>query len=116
MLQSINKVELVGVVGNARTQNVNGKKYISLALCTNRAYRDAEGVPVIETSWHQVKAFEDKDIADFNRIQRGTALHVIGRIRHLRCIKPDGEDGYVTEIFASRIEIIDDNIQPESEI
>ena len=57
-MEQINRIELLGVVGSVRQQRINDRKMAKFTMVTNRAYKNKEGEPVIETQWHNVTAFE----------------------------------------------------------
>jgi len=103
----LNRVEIVGTVGNCKVQNVCDTRIARLSVATNYAYRAKDGCPVIETTWHSVVCFE-KDFRDedMDSITKGTKVHLTGRIRNQRVVGEDGVDRTVTEIAVSHIEIV----------
>lgn len=107
-MEQLNRIELRGVVGNVRIQDFNESRMARIGLATNYAYKDREGAAVIDTSWHNVIAWEGRNIQGLNRIGKGTKLHVLGRIRYQNYTGVDGVDRVGTDIVASQIKIIDD--------
>ena len=71
--------------------------------------RGKDGTPIIETTWHNINAWEGKDIRDLDKIEKGTKLYVQGRIRNVRFVGQDGLDHFSTDVQAHRIVIIDGN-------
>ena len=67
-MEQINKIELRGIVGSVRLQHINDKEMAKFTVVTNRAYKNKEGAPVIETQWHNVTAFEGKNVQDLDKI------------------------------------------------
>ncbi|MCQ2172957.1 MAG: single-stranded DNA-binding protein [Bacteroidales bacterium] len=108
-MEQLNRIELRGTVGSVRLQTFNDTQVARLSIATNVAYRDREGSAVIETTWHNVNAWEGKEIRDLSKIEKGTKLYVEGRIRNTRSVGPDGIDRTYYEIQANRLVIIDGN-------
>ena len=115
-MEQLNKVELKGIVGNVRIQTYDDSKMARIGLATNFAYKDREGTAVIDTSWHNVIAWEGRNIQGLEKIGKGTKLHVLGRIRYQNYTGVDGIDRTGTDILASQIKIIDDPSQMSYEM
>ena len=107
-MEQLNKVELRGIVGNVRIQNFDKSRMARIGLATNYAYKDREGTAVIDTSWHNIAAWEGRNVQGLERIAKGTKLRVWGRIRYQNYTGLEGVDRVSTEIVANRLEIIDD--------
>ena len=107
-MQQLNRIELRGVVGNVRIQTFDESRMARIGLATNYAYKDRDGAAVIDTSWHNVIAWEGRNIQGLERIGKGTKLHVLGRIRYQNYTGVDGVDRVGTDIVASHVQIIDD--------
>lgn len=115
MIQQLNKVELIGHVGLVSRKTIEGKTCAQISLATNYCYRAKDGTAIIETTWHKIVAFEGRDNRDLDEVEKGDALHVVGRIRTVRYTDQDGNNKNVTEILASKTEIIkDEGYQPEN--
>ena len=80
-MEQLNRVELLGSVGSIRIQRISGANVANFTLATNLAYRDKDGCAIIETTWHNVTAWEGKDIQNLDRIAKGSKVHLTGRIR-----------------------------------
>ena len=115
-MEQLNRVELKGIVGNVRIQTYDDNKMARIGLATNFAYKDREGTAVIDTSWHNVIAWEGRNIQGLDKIGKGTKLHVLGRIRYQNYTGVDGIDRTGTDILASQIKIIDDPSQMSYEM
>ena len=111
-MEQINRIELLGTVGSVRLQNVADKRMAKFTMVTNRAYKNKEGAPVIETQWHNVTAFEGKNIRDLDRICKGRAVHVWGRLQIQHYTGLDGMDRTAVDVICNRL----DHIGPEEEI
>lgn len=115
-MEQLNKIELRGVVGGVRLQNFDDSRMARINLATNYAYKDREGTAVIDTSWHNVVAWEGRNIHGLERIGKGTKLYVTGRVRYQKYTGTDGVDRIATDILANRVEIIDDPEQMSYEM
>lgn len=106
-MENLNRIELRGVVGSVRVQNVSNRKVYHFNLATSRAYKDKNGTAVIETTWHQVVAWESESNPDLNKIEKGTKLYVSGRIRNQKYMASDDVERQMTEVVANRVVIVD---------
>lgn len=110
-MEFLNRVELRGNIGSVRTNTYNGRSVANLTIATGRAYRSSGGEPSIETTWHNVTAWQGKGMPDFSLLEKGMKLHVIGRIVTRRFTGDDGIDRTVYEIAASSMDIVEETGQ-----
>lgn len=115
-MEQLNKIELRGNVGSVKVQIYNGRKVAKLTVATNYAYRGAEGEPVIETTWHNVSAWEGKDICNMDRLQKGSKVYVTGRIKTQKYTDAEGRDKYYYDVIASKIVLLDNEAQFQYEM
>ena len=115
-MEQLNRIELRGVVGSIRMQTFDDNRMARIGLATNYAYKDRDGTAVIDTSWHNVVAWEGRNIQGLQQINKGTKLYVTGRIRYQKYTGVDGVDRVGTDILANRIQIIDDPEQMQYEM
>lgn len=108
-MEQLNRIELRGNVGSVRILNAGGNRLAKISLATNYVYKNREGDPVIETTWHNISAWEGKSMPDFESIQRGDKLFVSGRMRTQRYEGNDGLEHTVYEVLARSIQIIAGN-------
>jgi len=108
-MEQLNRIELRGIVGFTRLQIFNGKKVLHFNLATNYVYKDKDGSPVIETSWHNVSVWEGKNIPELEKVTKGTKLQLTGRLRSQRYTDEEGVEKSFYEILANRMAIIDEN-------
>ena len=102
----INKIELQGRVGNVRTNIIGDNMVASFSLVTEYLYKSRDGGAVNETTWHQITAWEGKDMPDLSTIMKGTPLHVTGRLRTVRYTNSEGVEKQLYEVVASKIRIL----------
>ena len=107
-MEQLNRIELRGVVGSVRLQTFEDSRMARISLATNYAYKDRDGAAVIDTSWHNVLAWEGRNIHDLDKITKGTKLHVKGRVRYQKYTGTDGVDRIATDIIANYLAIVDD--------
>ena len=107
-MEHINKVEIRGNVGTVRMNEHNGKKVANFSVVTDFIYKSREGIPLSETTWHNVVAWSGKDIADLELVSKGTMVYVQGRLRGNKYTSVDGTEKYFYEILAQKLQIITD--------
>lgn len=107
-MEQLNRIELRGVVGSVRLQTFEDSRMARISLATNYAYKDRDGTAVIDTSWHNVIAWEGRNIRDLDKITKGTKLQVQGRLRYQKYTGVDGVDRIATDVLANRMSIVND--------
>ena len=108
-MEQLNKVELRGILGVIRVQNVGEKRLATMSVATNYCYKGGDGCPVIETTWHIVTVWEGNGCPDLSIFQKGDQVHVIGRLRCRKYIDVSGMEKTQMDIVASMLEKIDGN-------
>ncbi|MGB7405132.1 MAG: single-stranded DNA-binding protein [Pacificimonas sp.] len=106
MAGSINKVILVGNVGNEpefRTFS-NGNEVCNFSLATSESWRDKQsGERREKTEWHRVAIFNEnliKVVRDY--VKKGMKLYVEGQLETRKWQDQSGNDRYSTEITLQR--------------
>lgn len=104
MEQSVNKVELMGRVGaDPRIgQSDEGRRVMNFNLATGEVIRTSSGTLKEETTWHRIVAWEGKDIAQFEKVKKGTRLLITGKIR-TNVYEKDGQPRYIQEVLAQTL-------------
>ena len=102
MAGSVNKVILVGNVGNdpeVRTFG-NGGKVANLSIATSESWRDkSSGEKREKTEWHRVAIFNDGLVGIVERfVKKGTKLYIEGNLQTRKWQDRDGNDKYTTEV------------------
>ena len=108
METTINKIELVGYVGRATVTPVGNTRVARFSLATNTCYNGSDGGVIVDTTWFSVSAWEGDKIRCLDNLQKGTKVHVIGRVRMQRYVDTDGRDRQCWEIVASELKIVED--------
>lgn len=106
-MEQLNKIEIRGIIGSVRVQNVGDTKVANISVATNYGYTSRDGSAVIETTWHYVTAWEGKDIQNLDQLKKGYGIHVIGRLRNRKYTAADGTERIAYDIVASKVEVVD---------
>lgn len=104
-MEYINRVELQGIVGSARTSEIGDKTLLRLSVATNNVYKGQDGYAVVECTWHNVTYWLPEG-EDTSRFTKGAPVHITGRIRNQRYSGSDGTEHYTCEIIANTVEIL----------
>ncbi|MBO7643446.1 MAG: single-stranded DNA-binding protein [Bacteroidales bacterium] len=105
-MEQINRIELLGIVGSVRTQQIGERRMSKFTMVTNRAYKNKEGAPVIESTWHNVTAFEGRQVQNLDRLEKGRPVHVWGRLQIQHYTGFDGTERTSVDVLCSRLEFI----------
>ena len=100
-MESVNRIEILGNVGNIRIQEAGESRAIHLSVVTNRVARNKNGENYVEAWENQA------NIADFSTITKGCWVRVIGRIKNNKYTGSDKIERYTTDIVANRLEVVD---------
>lgn len=111
LMEQLNRIELRGNVGIIRISEVGSSKVARLSLATNYLYKNRDGEGVVETTWHNIVAWEGKGMPDFSRISKGMQLYVCGRVRQSRFTGSDGTEKQIYEVIALTMNIEDSGNQ-----
>ena len=101
----LNRVELRGRVGyDPRITNVGESQVARFSLATNEAFRGKNGELREEVTWHNITAWAGRNIMDFKDIRKGLFVALTGRLRNTRFTGNDGNERYIVEIVAGKLE------------
>ena len=113
-MEQLNRIEIRGNVGNVSILKVGETRVAHFSVATNFAYKGRNGEPVIETTWHNVTAWEgNKGIAPLDSIQNGFPVYVTGRLRSQKYSASDGTEKTSMEVIASCVEPVEGNISAQ---
>ncbi len=114
-MQQLNQAQLRGNVGSTIYLNsVADRRVIHFSVATNIGYRATDGTSLMETTWHNVTAWEDEgEMPDFDLIQKGTPVEVRGRIKNSKYTAADGSERYTSEIIANNIKVLDESLSAQ---
>lgn len=114
-MEQLNRIEIRGNVGTVRLQPVGENLAAHFTVATSYAYKTKDGNPVIETTWHNVNAWQGKGAADLDKITKGSKVFVSGRMCARKYQDADGLERTSYEINARTVSLIEDseNLQCE---
>ena len=84
-------------------------KMARFSLATNYLYKNKDGDGAVETTWHNVVAWESRAIPDLGKKKKGSPLYVCGRVRCSRYTAADGTEKQSFEVIAARIDKVTDS-------
>jgi len=108
-MAGLNKVFLIGRIGKDPDtfQFEDGTKKISFSLATTESYRDKTTNEWKDiTEWHNIVGY--RYLAERN-IAKGDLIFVEGKIKLRKYKDKEGNDRYVTEIVAEKINMLSRN-------
>lgn len=103
MARSLNKVMLIGHVGNdpdVRT-TASGAKVVKSSLATHRTYQDRTGQQQERTDWHRLTFFGKLAEIVEQYVKKGDRLYVEGRIEYSQTQDDQGGIRYWTDIVVT---------------
>ena len=105
MAKTINKVELLGRVGNdpEMRYTASGIAVTQLRLATDRGRKNGEDA----TDWHTIVVWDKLGEAVAEYVQKGQRLYVAGRLVQSSWDGDDGQRRYRTEIHAQDVVFLD---------
>lgn len=106
MATGINKVVLIGYIGKDPDvfQFDDGTKRISFSLATTESYKDkSTNEWRDQTEWHNIVGY--RYLAEKN-IAKGDLIYVEGKIKTRKFNDRDGNERYITEILAEKINML----------
>ncbi len=112
-MEHINKIEIQGRIGTVRSNVINDRKVVNFSVATDHLYKGKDGLGISETTWHNIVAWENKDMPEFGKIQKGVPVNVCGRLRTSKYTSADGTDKTFYEIYANRIKILNEEVVSE---
>lgn len=104
-MEFLNKVELIGIVGNITKVPRNTKEFLyNIAVCVNDIYKTNSGGIVIDNTWIRV-IYVGQDLD----IKEREFVHVFGRLKTDKYVGSDGSTHSSYVVVANKIEKQTDN-------
>ena len=107
-MEQICKIELAGIVGRCNITPVGDSKVARFSLATNYTYNGKDGGIIIDTTWFSCTAWSNDKMPELEKIQKGSKIHLIGRVRMQRYTDAEGCDRQIWEVICSSLEILED--------
>jgi single-strand DNA-binding protein len=105
---SVNKVILVGFVGNdPEVKYLDNKTPVAnFRLATSENYTNKAGEKVSTTEWHSIVLWRGLAGIAEKYVKKGTQLYIEGRIKTRTWDDRDGNKRYTTEIVADNMQLM----------
>ena len=105
MARSLNKVTLIGNVGNDPEIRAtsSGARVAKLSLATNRSFQDRSGQQQERTEWHRLTVFGRLVDVIEQWVKKGDRLYVEGRIEYSQTQDDQGGTRYWTDIVVGEM-------------
>lgn len=105
---SVNKVIIVGYAGKdvACHYLTNGDPVANASIATTEKWKDKDGEKHEKTEWHQVVFYKRQAEIAGEYLKKGSLVYVEGKLQTRKYQDKDGHDRYITEIIASRLDIL----------
>ena len=108
-MASINKVLLLGNLGRdpELRSTPKGNSVLNFPMATSRRWKDRETEEVHdETDWHRIVVWGRQAEVLSEYLEKGSQVHVEGRLQTRSWSDNDGAKRYTTEVVASRIQML----------
>ena len=108
MARSLNKVTLIGNVGNDPEirATAGGTRVAKVSLATNRSWNDGSGQRQEKTEWHRIVMFGKVAEIAGEYLKKGSQAYFEGRLQTRKWTDKEGQDRYTTEIVADRMQML----------
>ena len=100
-----NKVQLIGSLGNDPEIITleSGKKLAKFSLATNETYKNAQGVSVTDTQWHNIVVWNKTAEIVEKYLSKGKEVAIEGKLTTRSYDDKDGVKKYMTEIIVNEM-------------
>lgn len=107
-MEDINKIEVRGRIQKIELKMVNYKTLAQMLVETNHMYNN-NGEAKMETTWHRIEAWENTQVKDLTKLQTGSWVRVIGRVREKSFQKSEDKTVRYMEVYADYVKKLPDN-------
>ncbi len=105
-MASVNKVIILGNVGQDPEIREGNFIVAALSIATTRKWRDKAGETQSETEWHRVSAFGRLAEIISQYVRKGDPIYIEGRLRTRKYEDKQGVERWVTEIIAEQLQLL----------
>ena len=105
-MKTINKVEIQGFLGRDAEEKTfeSGRTLISMSLATDESYKNNKGEWLTNTTWHNVTYWKNKKDENIDFLKKGELISVSGKLNTRKYTDKSGNERYITEVVAYKIE------------
>ena len=109
MCQSLNKVMLIGFLGDAPELKFSqaGKPVCTFSLAVNERWKDAAGATRERVEWFQIVCFARLAEVCGEYLSTGRHIYLEGRLQTRKWKGPEGEKRTAIEVVANQMQILD---------
>lgn len=110
MARGINKVILIGNLGNAPDSRYmpNGNPVTTLSVATSESWKDKEsGENQERTEWHRVVLFNRLAEIAGEYLRKGSKVYIEGSLRTRKWTDKNEQERYTTEIIGNNLQMLD---------
>lgn len=108
-MEFLNKIEIAGVVGRANLTPCGPTTVCNFSVMTEYCYKGNDGGVVVDTLWLSVTACGPKpQWPDLSRIQKGSKVKIIGRLRAKRYCDAQGIDRTCYDVVAQELSVLEE--------
>lgn len=109
MSQSVNKVILIGFLGDAPETRFTqqGKPVTKFSVAVNENWKDAQGAKQERVEWFRIVCFGRLAEVSGEYLQRGRHVYLEGRLQTRKWEDRQGEKRTTVEVVASQMRILD---------
>jgi single-stranded DNA-binding protein len=107
-MEHINRIEIQGIVGAVRTQTIFDQQVVNMSVVTQEFYKNKEDIPIAEITWHNVVVWQDKSSSDLSKVEKGSEVYAVGRLRQQKYTDASGIEKVYYEILANEFRIIEE--------
>ena len=77
-MESLNRIELIGKVGNSNITRIADTEVLRMSVATTYGYESTDGNKIYETTWHNVTAWKGEKVTaeTIYGIEKGTDVRV----------------------------------------
>ena len=105
-MASVNKVIILGNVGQDPEIREGNFIVAALSIATSRKWRDKAGETQSETEWHRVSAFGRLAEIISQYVRKGDPIYIKGRLRTRKYEDKQGIERWTTEIIADQLQLL----------
>lgn len=105
-MASVNKVIILGNVGQDPEIRQGNFIVAALSIATTRKWRDKAGETQSETEWHRVSAFGRLAEIISQYVRKGDPIYIEGRLRTRKYEDKQGVERWATEIIAEQLQLL----------
>lgn len=106
---SLNKVMVIGRLGRDPDLKYTqaGAPVCTLSVATDESYTDNSGQKVEKAEWHRIVVFQKAAENCSQYLAKGSLVFVEGSLQTRKWKEQQGQERYVTEIKAHRVQFLD---------